>query len=125
MWARQGEGRDRDEVLVGGPCLLPAAPGRRGCFCIGQEQRWTDALLGLKATVKWEYIKGAKETRGTGEADGGWSLLLGRGGPSGYQVPGIAGPHYPSPNSPTQCHMSGKSAKQGSHSATTPVGPTC
>lgn len=79
MWAQQGEGRDRDEVPVGGPCgrlLGSSSPGKKA------RERWTDALVGLKAAVKWGHIKGARETRGMGEADGGWSLLPGRARPS-------------------------------------------
>lgn len=75
-----------------GDCLAPAAPGRRGCLCIRQEQGWTDTVVGLKATVKSEHIKGSKRNQKNGEADNGWSLLLGRAGPSSYPVPGIAGP---------------------------------
>lgn len=33
MWAQQGEGRDRDEVLVGGPCgglLGSSSPRKKG-----------------------------------------------------------------------------------------------
>ena len=75
-----------------GDYLAPAAPGRRGCLCIRQEQGWTDTLVGLKATVKLEHIKGAKETRRMGRLTMDGSLLLGRAGPSSYPVPGIAGP---------------------------------
>ena len=66
MWAQQGEGRgrDRDQVLVGGPCgrlLGSTALGRKGYFCIRHEKDglmlWLDSRLQTSGGTSREQEK--------------------------------------------------------------------
>ena len=56
-------------------------------------------MVGLKATVKSEHIKEAKETRGTGDADGRQRLLQHRQGPLVTLSLGLLVPNTPFPQS--------------------------
>lgn len=81
---------------VGGCCLVLTAPGRRGCLCIRQEQRWTDVLVGLKATVMLGTSRKQKkpEEQERLMAD---RLLQHRAGTSSSLSLGLLGPNAPSP----------------------------